>query len=393
MYNHTLQSATEGAYVSVAMPLSSSGLRLDIDALSGIFGSVSIACWIVVYSPQIIENFRRSSADGLSLTFVIIWTLGDIFNVLGAVLQGVLPTMTILAVYYTFADVVLLGQCFYYKGFTLSDAPSNKSTTAIEEEAEEESPTEQSSLLPHKRPSNASAQPTATNTKGNSAHGPSSLHPPPSNNNVDATHLSPTTPFTPPQTSAPPAEVVVKSHSIFYAMVFNIIALVVVCAAGVLGWWLSSRSSRAQYPDHHHHDRHRAPPSTDDASESLHFDLWGQIFGYLCALLYLGSRFPQLLLNYRRKSTEGVSMLFFLFACVGNLTYVLSIFAYEPQCAKFESYDDVRGGCESGEWAKGYGQYILLNASWLIGSAGTLVLDFIIFGQFWIYRDRKPQVC
>ena len=357
--------------------------------------SVSIACWIVVYSPQIIENFRRSSADGLSTTFVIIWTLGDIFNVLGAVLQGVLPTMTILAFYYTFADVVLLGQCFYYKGFTLSEAPARKSTTAIaiEEEGDEEPPTEQSSLLPHKRPSNVSAQPTAADAEGRSAHGSSSsLHPPPSNNNLDATHLSPTTPFTPPQTTAPPTEVEVKSHSRLHTLIFNVGALIIVCAAGVLGWWLSFRSSRAQYPDHHHHDRHRAPPSTDDASGSLHFDLWGQIFGYLCALLYLGSRFPQLLLNYRRKSTEGVSILFFLFACVGNVTYVLSILVYEPECAKFESYDDVWRGCESGEWGRGYGQYVLLNASWLIGSAGTLLLDFIIFGQFWIYRDRKPQM-
>lgn len=75
----------------------SAGYNLDITAFSGICGCVSIACWIVVYSPQIIENFRRSSADALSIEFVIIWTAGDVFNMLGAVLQGVLPTMVILA--------------------------------------------------------------------------------------------------------------------------------------------------------------------------------------------------------------------------------------------------------------------------------------------------------
>src|SRR5450755_2058248 len=83
--------------------------------------SISIACWVVVFSPQIIENFRRGSADGLSLVFLVVWLAGDVFNILGAVLQGVLPTMIILAVYYTLADIVLLGQCFYYRGFTLSD--------------------------------------------------------------------------------------------------------------------------------------------------------------------------------------------------------------------------------------------------------------------------------
>lgn len=71
----------------------SDGYSLDIEAISGILGSVSIACWVVVFSPQIIENFRRSSAEGLSIEFVIIWLLGDVFNILGAILQNVLPTM------------------------------------------------------------------------------------------------------------------------------------------------------------------------------------------------------------------------------------------------------------------------------------------------------------
>lgn len=66
---------------------------MTLDALSGICGSISIACWIVVFSPQIIENFRRGSADGLSVVFLVTWLIGDVFNILGAILQGVLPTM------------------------------------------------------------------------------------------------------------------------------------------------------------------------------------------------------------------------------------------------------------------------------------------------------------
>ena len=88
----------------------SRGYDLDIEAISGICGSISIACWVVVFSPQIIENFRRSSAEGLSIEFLIIWLLGDLFNILGAVLLGVLPTMIILAIYYTFADIELIDQ-------------------------------------------------------------------------------------------------------------------------------------------------------------------------------------------------------------------------------------------------------------------------------------------
>lgn len=73
--------------------------QLDVEAWSGIAGSISIACWVVVFSPQIIENFRRSSAEGLSIVFIVVWLIGDIFNILGAVLQGVLPTMVSLGIF------------------------------------------------------------------------------------------------------------------------------------------------------------------------------------------------------------------------------------------------------------------------------------------------------
>lgn len=57
-------------------------LHLDVEAISGICGSISIACWVVVFSPQIVENFRRSSAEGLSIQFIVVWLLGDVFNIL-----------------------------------------------------------------------------------------------------------------------------------------------------------------------------------------------------------------------------------------------------------------------------------------------------------------------
>jgi uncharacterized protein with PQ loop repeat len=145
-----------------------------------------------------------------------------------------------------------------------------------------------------------------------------------------------------------------------------------VCAAGVLGWYISVRYK----PD----SRYKKEPAQPD---SLVFDIPGQVFGYLCAALYLGSRVPQLLLNWRRRSTEGVSLLFFLFACIGNLTYVLSIFAYSPIC------HGRHGHCKLGEAEELYGRYILVNLSWLLGSLGTLFLDLAIFWQFIMYRPKN----
>lgn len=362
--------------------------------------SISIACWIVVFSPQIIENFRRSSADGLSLIFIIVWLLGDVFNILGAVLQGVLPTMIILAVYYTFADIVLLAQCFYYRGFTLSDAPTKP---AVQPRADEEA-TENSPLLLTadglRSPTRLTPGDAERPRKGSVSSFHSHLLA------VDGTHLSPATPLlAPPRPTDAPAAQALKPTSALQTLLFNLVALLLVCAAGIFGWWLSTTRSGTRP-----HHKHRSSPTLPRISSSfpyistaeqqgseIIFDLWGQIFGYFCAALYLGSRIPQLLLNYRRKSTEGVSMLFFLFACVGNLTYVMSIMAYEPGCAREQSIGGSRAGlaahhhayCGEGEWVREYGRYVLVNASWLIGSAGTLLLDLAIFAQFWIYRGRE----
>ncbi len=290
------------------------------------------------------ENFRRGSADGLSLQFIIVWLAGDVFNILGAVLQGVLPTMIILAIYYTLADIVLLGQCFYYRGFTWHDEIiPPKGTDQIGEA------TDRSGLLAReRRPSTWSE--------------------------VSASHLSPAVPLLHAPGDAEPLAIAdQKPTTALQATAFNLFAILMVCAAGVFGWWISSGSQGS--PQRRHH-------SSSDA-EFPEFNLLGQIFGYFCAVLYLGSRVPQLLLNYRRKSTEGVSMLFFLFACIGNLTYVLSIFAYEVHCS------GKRGECGKGEAASLYARYIAVNASWLAGSLGTLVLDMGIFTQFFLDRERE----
>jgi hypothetical protein len=263
----------------------SQGLNLDIDALSGIFGyisclksgslcvnshhrSVSIACWIVVFSPQIIENFRRASVDGLSLRFILIWTAGDFANIIGAVAQNVLPTMIILAVYYALADIILICQFLWYRGLSFSDDPAPRVEPSTE-------PTEHSDLLDDSYERRLSRSP-----------GP-----------VDGSHLSPATPLldTPRPEDAPAARHLTPTSTL-QTIFFNIFTILTVCAAGILGWWIS---------------RNRHASRTDDRTvgeqrSALQMDAVGQAFGYLCAILYLGSRLPQILLNHRRKSTEGM---------------------------------------------------------------------------------------
>jgi hypothetical protein len=264
--------------------------------------------------------------------------------------------MIILAVYYTLADIVLMLQVFYYRGFTLSDE--------VKESQEQISP-EQEPLL---------ASNGAANGRLSSNHDaerrPSLSELGRRLSRVDSTHLSPAMPLLdPPKPSDPPAAYTLKPTTTVQAIFFNVFSILLVCGAGVFGWWLSTRSRRHGYAE-------------DEEPDTLEFDTLGQVFGYLCAALYLGSRVPQLLLNYRRKSTEGVSLLFFLFACIGNLTYDMSIFAYSPIC-------DDPDHCRPGEVSGLYWRYILVNLSWIAGSLGTLLLDMAIFVQFFMYK--KPD--
>jgi hypothetical protein len=344
------------------------GFHFNLNALSGILGSVSIACWVVVFSPQIVENFRRGSAEGLSVIFIFSWLVGDVFNILGAVLQGVLPTMIILALYYTFADALLLGQVFYYEGLTLKDKVKQDSPQQSENQ-----PTETSTLLQGASASNGNDQTQATTSSDLDLERQTTfgsfrerlL-------SVDATHLSKAMPLLPERKADEEEPEPVRNQSAARSVAYNLIIVLLVTAAGIFGWWLGGGSSS---------DSDSEP---EKGEGGLEFSFLGQVFGYICALLYLFSRVPQLLLNYHRKSTEGISMLFFIFACIGNLTYALSIFSHEPRCKKPTH-------CKAGEAASLYGTYIAVNASWILGSIGSLLLDLGVFVQYFMYQVGEDE--
>lgn len=263
-------------------------MALDRLEVSGICGSISLACWIIVFTPQIYENWRRQSSEGLSMAFVVIWLIGDLFNVFGSLIQHVLPTMIILAVYYTAADLVLLYQCVSYGDRSPVVAAAERVSGAVDSERQ--------ALLP----ASSSAVSRAQRLVQRLARNP-----------------------------------VVK----------NTVIVLTVVLCGVAGYYLGG---------------HQKNPDPQDPQP---FSFWGQLLGWICAFFYLASRVPQLRLNYKRKSTDGVAVLFFVFTLLGNITYCASIFAADSSL-----------------------HAIAVNASWILGAFGSLILDFVVLIQFWIYR-------
>ncbi|KAL0453352.1 UNVERIFIED_CONTAM: putative vacuolar amino acid transporter YPQ1 [Sesamum latifolium] len=55
----------------------------------------------------------------------------------------------------------------------------------------------------------------------------------------------------------------------------------------------------------------------------------GSFLGWGMTVIYLGGRLPQICLNIRRGNAEGLNPLMFVFALVGNATYVASLFTID----------------------------------------------------------------
>lgn len=112
----------------------------------------------------------------------------------------------------------------------------------------------------------------------------------------------------------------------------------------------------------HSGSKNNSPPE----EVTLRWD--AQTLGWLSAFLYLSSRFPQIEKN-RHTKCMGLSLALFVFSLMGNLTYVLSIM-----------FLSIRPS------------YLIENSSWLVGSLGTIFLDFVVLGQFVVYAPARREM-
>ncbi|KAI0322344.1 PQ-loop-domain-containing protein [Amylostereum chailletii] len=270
------------------------------DTLSSVLGWISIATW--VYSPQIYENYRLKSGEGLSVPFVIIWLLGDLCNLVGAAMAGLLPTVIILAVYYSICDTVLLFQVYYYRWLSLTHpsvfVPEDEGSI-ISAGAGEEAP-----LL----------------ERGNGPHASE------------------------------------KTHSARRQILEYAGAIMFIAVTGVAAWAISEQM--------------KADEETTRPGEVIEWR--SQLVGWISALLYLGSRLPQIYKNFHTKC-EGLAPGLFIFGIMGNTTYAASILVSSTES-----------------------EHLITNASWLAGSILTIFLDVFcqelktgqVLGQFVHYRGE-----
>ncbi|KAJ3008273.1 hypothetical protein HKX48_008665 [Thoreauomyces humboldtii] len=249
-------------------------------ASSLLLGYASIAFWICAQMPQLWKNYRRKSADSLSGAFLTNWLLGDVCNLVGCLLTGQLPFQTNLAMYFVFADTLLMTQYLYYlnvrrkrlarrSGFFIS-LPTSPSST---------------DLLRHRHAASPSAE-------------------------VE-TETSPL--LTPTETRRNAG----SSGTFFGVALFAFTAF-----ANNVG--VRSSSSAVVPPSTVYSMESGGSGMTLETAPTLSQTI-GLFVAYTCTTLYLCSRLPQIYHTFCRRSTQGLSMSMFVCAAMGNLTYVLSI--------------------------------------------------------------------
>lgn len=108
--------------------------------------------------------------------------------------------------------------------------------------------------------------------------------------------------------------------------------------------------------------------SGTDSVEMLSYQVtFGWVLAWFCTSFYILSRIPQIYKNFKRQSTQGLSIALFMFAVVGNITYALSILFHPGHTT----------------------ETLLESLPYVYGSFGTLFFDAVIFGQFLHYRKKN----
>ena len=240
------------------------------EGFSGALGSISLACWIFLLLPQLIENYRNGSAEAISLAFIFVWFIGDVCNLAGALWAGLVPTVIAIAVYFCIADGVLIGQCLYYhiKNQRKQGREALRSNSIVEAITGEGSP-----LLGRRRTESLTIPGSGQRRRSSAASRRRS-----SVSGED-----------------PLAKILEDSDEHGSRLwLKNILSVLAIVGVGSFGWAFAYGSGVWK----------PVPENVGGDEDSM--ATGAQILGYLSAVAYLGARIPQIIKNSRDKSCEGM---------------------------------------------------------------------------------------
>ncbi|KAK3627797.1 hypothetical protein LTR56_019030 [Elasticomyces elasticus] len=88
---------------------------MDKPALSNAFGTLGAVCWSVQLLPQIVMNYRRHSAEGLSSTFMLFWAFAGVPLGVFNIVSGFNIALQVQPQILTLLSLMTWIQCYYYE--------------------------------------------------------------------------------------------------------------------------------------------------------------------------------------------------------------------------------------------------------------------------------------
>lgn len=281
-----------------------------LGTISSICGAVSFVCWLGAQLPQVVVNYMNGSVEGLSLGFLLNWFAGDATNFFGCILTGQMPFQIALGGYYMVVDCMLGYQYWYYS--RLDKIRHERHLRIYYDE------------LDH----------AADHYSSSSSDTAKPVQVPPQNDESI---------FSQSATAASSPKLLTSSFIASFAKL---------ASGAPIG----------------------STTITTATTTTTYIQMFGQLLAWICTFMYLTSRIPQIIKNFNRKSTWGTSMLLFMSALIGNVTYTISILL-SPQA---------RDGVTGSEFLRNELPYI-------IGAAGTVIFDMTIFCQFFYYGNEQTH--
>ena len=190
--------------------------------------------------PQLIENYQSKSAEGISLLFLVVWFVGDLSNLFGALWAGLVPTVIALALYFCLADIILIAQCLYYNKINTREKRAQVSVSS--------DPEDPNQPLLHQSASDIGLPGSRRRSSA-------------SQRRRDSSQRSPSLPVVPEQSG------------VHKAWIKNAVSISLVCVAGAAGWAISWKSGVWN------------PEADGDTKNAA---VGAEVLGYLSAVAYLG---------------------------------------------------------------------------------------------------------
>lgn len=133
------------------------------------------------------------------------------------------------------------------------------------------------------------------------------------------------------------------------------------------------------------------PHDAGDLAGLINFDraLYGHYLSWLSTLLYLLSRLPQILLNFRRRSTSGLAISLFIAAFFGNTFYSLSLLTNPLGHADYPPWGgNGIAGEDGSSWEEWWGRSL----PFFLGAAGVLCMDAAVGVQYLCWGEGEVVV-